>query len=123
MPIKRSCEYTDCPVEAALDLIAGKWKTMIIALLMSDTLRFNELQRRLKGVTHRVLSLQLSDLEETGIINRHVIPDNPPKVEYSLTELGRTLKPLMTELENWGRDYALSRVNERTESSDAKTGS
>lgn len=99
-------------MEAALDLIGGKWKTMIIVLLMSGTLRFNELQRRLKGVTHRVLSLQLCDLEETGIISRHVIPDNPPKVEYSLTVLGRTLKPLMTELERWGQDYALSRTNE-----------
>ncbi len=113
MPIKRQCEYTECPVEAALDLIGGKWKTMIIALLMSGTLRFNELQRRLNGVTHRVLSIQLSDLEETGIVSRHVIPDNPPKVEYSLTELGRTLKPLMAELERWGQEFALSRTSER----------
>ena len=67
MPIKRPCEDTECPVEAALDLIGGKWKTMIIVLLMSGTLRFNELQRRLKGVIHRVQSLQLGDLEETGI--------------------------------------------------------
>lgn len=106
MPIKRECSYSECPVEAALDLIGGKWKTMAIALLMTEPLRFNELQRRLKGVTHRVLSLQLTDLEQTGLVSRRVIPDNPPKVEYSLTERGRALKPLIAELESWGRQYA-----------------
>ncbi len=69
--------------------------------------------RLLNGVTHRVLSIQLSDLEETGIVSRCVIPDNPPKVEYLLTELGRTLKPLMAELEKWGREFALTRTSER----------
>ncbi len=69
--------------------------------------------RLLNGVTHRVLSIQLSDLEETGIVSRRVIPDNPPKVEYLLTELGRTLKPLMAELEKWGREFALTRTSER----------
>ena len=110
MPIKRGCEYTECPVEAALHLIGGKWKPMILALLMTGPIRFNELRRRLRGVTHRILSLQLSDLEETGLVNRKVIPDVPPKVEYSLTELGRTLQPIMVELEKWGREFALSRV-------------
>ena len=113
MPVKRDCEYTECPVEAALDIIGGKWKSMIIALLMSGPIRFNELRRRLRGVTHRVLSLQLSDLEETGLVHRKVIPDNPPKVEYSLTDLGRTLQPLVGELEKGGREFALARVNSR----------
>lgn len=110
MPIKRECEYTECPVEAALDMIGGKWKPMIIALLMAGPIRFNELRRRLRGVTHRVLSLQLTDLERTGLVNRRVIPDNPPKVEYSLTEMGKTLQPLITELEKWGREFALGRT-------------
>lgn len=83
MPIKRECEYTECPVEAALHMIGGKWKSMIIALLMSGPIRFNELRRRLRSITHRVLSLQLTDLERTGLVIRKVIPDNPPKVEYS----------------------------------------
>lgn len=109
MPVKRKCGYTDCPVEAALDLIGGKWKGMIVALLLTAPLRFNELQRRLRRVTHRVLSAQLSDLEESGLVRRTVIPDNPPKVEYSLTELGRTLEPLIEELRRWGGEYALQR--------------
>lgn len=110
MPIKRECEYSDCPVAAAIDLIGGKWKPMIIALLMTRPIRFNEMQRRLKGVTNRILSLQLNDLEQTGLVSRRVIPDNPPKVEYSLTELGATLRPLIAELERWGREYALGRT-------------
>ena len=116
MPIKRKCEYSECPVEAALDMIGGKWKPMIIALLMPSPIRFNELRRRLRGVTHRVLSLQLADLEETGLVSRRVIPDNPPKVEYSLTDMGRTLQPLIAELEKWGREFALSRVKSLPES-------
>ncbi len=109
MPIKRECEYDDCPVEAALDLIGGKWKAMVIALLMDKTMRFNELQRALKTVTHRVLAAQLKDLEECGIVHRELFPEVPPRVEYSLTQLGRTLRPLIDELRNWGTEYALTR--------------
>ena len=109
MPIKRECEYADCPVEAALDLIGGKWKSMTIALLMQKTMRFSELQRALRTVTHRVLAAQLKDLEESGLIHREVFPEVPPRVEYSLTELGRTLQPLMAELQAWGEKYALHR--------------
>ena len=108
MPIKRECAYSECPVEAALDMIGGKWKTMIVALLLDQTLRFNELERQLKGVTHRVLSGQLRDLEKCGIVRREVFPEVPPRVEYSLTELGLTLRPLMAELRRWGVDYALA---------------
>lgn len=109
MPIKRECEYTDCPVEAALDLIGGKWKPMIITLLLQEKMRFSELQKALKNVTHRVLTAQLKDLEESGLIHRQVFPEVPPRVEYSLTELGTTLKPLMAELKSWGTDFALQR--------------
>ena len=107
MPIRRKCVYTECPVEAAIDLIGGRWKTMIVALLMGGTLRFKELERRLKGVTHRVLTAQLRDLERCGIVKRMVYPEVPPKVEYALTELGFTLQPLMSELKNWGEKYAI----------------
>ena len=109
MPIKRECEYNDCPVEAALDMIGGKWKPMIVAMLMDKTMRFNELQRALKTVTHRVLTAQLKDLEECGLVHREVFPEVPPRVEYSLTELGGTLKPVINELKKWGENYALSR--------------
>jgi DNA-binding HxlR family transcriptional regulator len=114
MPVKRKCEYAECPVEAALDLIGGKWKAMVVALLTAGPLRFNELRRRLRGVTHRVLSAQLRDLEKCGLIHRRVIPDTPPKVEYSLTETGHTLKPLMDELRRWGTQYALRKPDGAT---------
>ena len=115
MPVKRECQYSECPVEAALDLIGGKWKSMVIALLMEKPLRFNELQRALRTVTHRVLTTQLKDLESCGIIHREAFPEVPPRVEYSLTELGRTLRPLMTELRIWGTAYALTRNESRAE--------
>ena len=108
MPIKRECEYDGCPVEAAIDLIGGRWKTMIVALLLEKTLRFNELQRQLKGVTHRVLSAQLRDLEHCGLIGRQVFAEVPPKVEYSITELGTSLRPLIAELRKWGTDFAIA---------------
>ncbi|MCA9261950.1 MAG: helix-turn-helix transcriptional regulator [Planctomycetales bacterium] len=107
MPVKRECLYEECPVEAALDLIGGKWKTMIVALLLAETLRFNELERRLKGVTHRVLSAQLKDLESTGVVRRDAYAEIPPRVEYSLTPLGRSLEPLIAELRRWGEEFAL----------------
>lgn len=111
MPIRRECVYTECPVEAALDLIGGRWKTMIIALLMGGTMRFNELERRLKGVTHRVLTAQLRDLERCRLVSREVFPEVPPRVEYSLTETGKSLGPLIDELKNWGEKYALDARN------------
>ncbi|MGF1581506.1 MAG: winged helix-turn-helix transcriptional regulator [Gemmataceae bacterium] len=107
MPIKRECNYARCPVEAALDFLGGKWKSMIVALLLDDTLRFNELQRRLNGITHRVLSAQLKDLENCGLVERTVYPEVPPRVEYTLTTLGKTLRPVMDALRKWGEEYAL----------------
>ena len=110
MTIKRECEYTQCPVEAALDMIGGKWKSMIVALLMDEEqVRFNELQRRLKDVTHKVLTKQLRDLEEYGLVHRQVHAEVPPRVEYSLTELGMTLEPVVDELKKWGTSFALQR--------------
>ena len=108
MPVKRACGYSECPVEAAIDLIGGRWKPMILAHLLGGTVRFNELERRLKGVTHRVLSAQLRDLESTGLVRREMFAEVPPRVEYSLTDLGRTLEPLLGELRRWGESYALA---------------
>ena len=114
MNIKRECEYTECPVEAALDMIGGKWKSMIVAILMDEqSVRFNELQRRLKDVTHKVLTKQLRDLEKCGLVNRAVHAEVPPRVEYSLTDLGRTLEPLMAQLRQWGEKFALKRTTEK----------
>ncbi len=98
-----------CPTETALDLIGGKWKGMILFYLYDDTRRFNELMRLIPGITQRMLTKQLRDLEKHDIIHREVYPQVPPKVEYSLTPLGQTLKPVIRGLEQWGIQYLNSR--------------
>lgn len=94
-----------CPTETALDLIGGKWKGMILYYLSSNTRRFNELMRLIPDITQRMLTKQLRDLETHGIVHREVYPQVPPKVEYSLTSMGKTLKPVIRELEKWGKGY------------------
>jgi len=95
----------DCPTETALDIIGGKWKGMILFYLCTDTRRFNELMRLIPNITQRMLTKQLRDLESHGIVHREVYPQVPPKVEYSLTALGKTLKPVIRELGKWGGKY------------------
>lgn len=97
-----------CPVEAALEQIAGKWKGLIIYHLMDGTLRFNELARRVGGVTQRSLTKQLRELEADGIIHRKVYAVVPPKVEYSLTGKGRQLQDVITALQIWGGQHPKS---------------
>lgn len=94
-----------CPVEAALEQIAGKWKGLIIYHLMDGTLRFNALARKVGGVTQRSLTKQLRELEAESIVSRKVYPVVPPKVEYSLTEKGRDLSDVIMALGNWGQRY------------------
>jgi DNA-binding HxlR family transcriptional regulator len=103
---QRHEKYTHCPVEAALDLIGGKWKSVILFRLMEGTQRFNQLQRLIPTITRRMLTLQLRELEEDQLILRTVYPEVPPRVEYSLTELGMTLKPLLIGLRQWGEIHA-----------------
>mgnify|MGYP000402575450 CR=1 FL=1 len=91
-----------CPVETALDVLAGKWKILILWYLKSETKRFNELQKLLPRTTQKMLIQKLRELEEDGIIHREVYPVVPPKVEYSLTEYGETLKPIIKQLYLWG---------------------
>lgn len=102
-------QKTACPTETALDLIGGKWKGMILYYLCSDTRRFNELMRLMPDITQRMLTKQLRDLEANGIVHRKVYPQVPPKVEYSLTCVGRTLEPVILELEKWGKSYLKAR--------------
>ena len=96
-----------CPVEATLDLIGGKWKGVVLYHLMGGKKRFNELRRLLPEVTQRILTKQLRELEACGIVERNVFPMIPPHVEYSLTELGQTLKPILISMEKWGREKAI----------------
>ena len=94
-----------CPVEATLDLIDGKWKAVILYHLLGDTIRFNELGRRLSKITQRMLTRQLRELEMAGLIHREVYAEVPARVEYSLTRLGRSLEPVIRSLWSWGNTY------------------
>lgn len=94
-----------CPIETTLLLIGDKWKVLIIRDLFDGTRRFNELKRSLNGVTQKMLTQQLRQLESDGVIHREVYAVVPPKVEYSLTELGKSLKPVMDVLTQWGNHY------------------
>ena len=100
-----------CSVEATLDVIGGKWKGVILYHL-SETRRFNELQRRIPGINRRMLTLQLRELEADGLVHREVYKQVPPKVEYTLTEFGETLTPLIAHMCRWGEVF-MARV-ERT---------
>lgn len=92
-----------CQFVAALDSIVGKWKpTILYHLLQSSPLRFNELRRLLPDITQRMLTLHLRELEEEGIVTRVIYPQIPPKVEYSVTEYGMSLSPILEALHQWG---------------------
>lgn len=93
-----------CSVEAAIGLIDGKWKSIILFHLMEGTLRFNEIRRQIENVTPRMLTNQLRELEEDGLIERKVYAQVPPKVEYSLSPLGRSMEPILMALKRWGDD-------------------
>lgn len=95
----------ECMVEAALEVIGGKWKLVILRHLTEGTLRFGELDRALTGITPRMLTRQLRELEADGLILRTVYPQVPPKVEYSLTETGESLRDIIDRLEAWGSAY------------------
>lgn len=94
-----------CPVEWALQLIDGKWKGVILYHLFEKTMRFNELRRKMPNVTQRMLTNQLRELERDGLIHREVYAEVPPRVEYSLTDHGRTLQPVIAALKDWGDRY------------------
>ncbi len=91
---------------AAIAMISDKWKVLIIYRLCDGTMRFNELMRSLQGVTQRVLTQQLRELEADGLVSRKVYPEVPPRVEYSLTKVGRTLLPALEKLEQWARKHS-----------------
>lgn len=99
-----NCRY-GCSVEATLDVIGGRWKGVILFHLLDGTKRFNQLQRLLQGCTQRMLTLQLRELERDGVVQRTVYAEVPPKVEYSLTEFGRSLEPILLLMREWGDRY------------------
>jgi DNA-binding HxlR family transcriptional regulator len=95
-----------CPIEVTLEVIGGKWKPLVLFQLFAGTKRFGELKRAMPKITQRMLTRQLRELEEDGLVHREVYPQVPPKVEYSLTEVGRGLETLVRRMDEWGAWYA-----------------
>lgn len=101
MPNKETC----CPVEVTLKVIGGRWKVLIIHRPFNGTMRFNQLQRDLTGITHRTLSQQLREMEADQLVIRNDFNEIPPRVEYSLSPLGYSLKTILFAMDEWGRKY------------------
>ncbi|AXP47223.1 winged helix-turn-helix transcriptional regulator [Bacillus subtilis] len=100
-----SDDFEGCPVETTLDIIGGKWKGILLYHLIDGKKRFNEFRKLYPKITQRMLTLQLRELEQDGVIHREVYKQVPPKVEYSLTEFGRTLEPVILHMKDWGEKY------------------
>lgn len=103
--VKAKNELPACPVETTLTLIGDKWKVLILRDLMPGTKRFGELKKTIGAVSQKVLTAQLCAMEESGLVHREVYAEVPPRVEYSLTELGKGLKPILDSLWAWGEVY------------------
>jgi DNA-binding HxlR family transcriptional regulator len=108
-----------CKVEDALGILVGKWKPLILLhLLKNGTQRFSELKRSVPGITQKMLTNQLRELEDEDIIKRYVYPQVPPKVEYSITDYGRTLEPILEAMHEWGTKHTLhkmQKIKQKTE--------
>jgi DNA-binding HxlR family transcriptional regulator len=98
-------DSASCPVTTALSVIGGKWKVIILWHLQGKVRRFGELQKAITGISQKMLTQELRDLEESGLVRRKIYPVVPPKVEYSLTEFGKTLTPVMEQLCAWGKAF------------------
>lgn len=105
---KSAKELPACPVETTLTLIGDKWKVLILRDLMPGTKRFGELKKSIGNVSQKVLTAQLRAMEENGLLNRTVYAEVPPRVEYTLTDLGKSLKPILDAMSNWGKEYKAS---------------
>lgn len=102
--LKRN-ELPACPVAVTVQLIGSKWKLLIIRNLLERPWRFNELQRSLEGISQKVLTDSLRAMEADGIITRTVYPEVPPRVEYALSELGESMRPILDAMKEWGENY------------------
>lgn len=111
METKFNQQHLFCPTETALGIIGGKWKGMILWCLCQRTMRFGELLKTIPGITQRMLTKQLRELEDYDIITRKIYPQVPPRVEYSLSEHGRALRPILEQLEVWSQAYITSKVS------------
>jgi len=98
-------ELPECPVATTVQLIGGKWKLLILRNLLQRPWRFNELKKSLEGISQKVLTDSLRSMEADGIITRTVFPEVPPRVEYALTDLGQSMRPIIKAMEDWGISY------------------
>lgn len=98
-------EMPACPVATTVQLIGSKWKLLIMRNLLQRSWRFNELKKNLEGISQKVLTDSLRSMEEDGIITRTVYPEVPPRVEYALSDLGESMRPIMAAMEAWGKSY------------------
>ena len=98
-------ELPACPVETTLTMISDKWKVLILRDLLTGTKRFGELKKSLTGVSQKVLTSQLGEMEENGLVERKAYPEVPPRVEYSLTAMGRRFAPVLRSIQTWGEEY------------------
>lgn len=110
--MKLKAELPECPVAATVQLIGSKWKLLIIRNLLARPWRFNELQRNLDGISQKVLTDSLRSMEADGIITRTVYPEVPPRVEYALSELGESMRPILDSMKAWGENYKMKMAEE-----------
>lgn len=103
---------TGCDVEATLSVIGGRWKPVLVCHLLSGRKRFGELKRLVPNATERMITLQLRELEADGVIARHVFAEVPPRVEYEVTDYGRSLEPVLVSMQEWGRQFKARRFAE-----------
>lgn len=104
-----------CPVEVTLSLLGNKWKVLILWELFERTKRFGELSRAISGISQKMLTQQLRQMESDGLIKRKIYPEVPPRVEYSLAEVGRSLKPILNSMGKWGSSYTLKHKGRQDE--------
>jgi DNA-binding HxlR family transcriptional regulator len=107
-----------CPVETTVRIVGGRWKAAVLEQLLQGNKRFSELKRAINGITQRTLSLQLRDLQSTGIIERTVYPDTPPRVVYAITPLGKSLGPLLEAMCHWGKSHSAAMALKKLRASD-----
>ena len=103
--MKTKDELPDCPVATTVQLFGNKWKLLILRNLLARPWRFNELRRDLEGISQKVLTESLRQMEEDGLITRTVYAEVPPRVEYALSELGGSMRPILASMEAWGKEY------------------
>ena len=101
-------ELPECPVATTVQLIGSEWKLLILRNLLARPWRFNELKKSLEGISQKVLTDSLRSMEEDGLITRTVYPEVPPRVEYALSELGESMRPILDAMEEWGNNYKKS---------------